>query len=269
MKLIYGGSYLEDEKTLESYNIDPTHFIVCYVKPVTNKKKKKVEEKVEEKKVEEKKVEEKKVEEKKVEEKKVEEKKVEEKHSQEFLDMVQNFIDMGFEKQSIERCLKASYGDPNRAYEYLLTGIPLNIEKKLENEENKQETESNPLENFLENQGGDKNDEQEIDLEAILQQIPNFNQIRQTIQQKPELLAPIMEKIAESSPELYQLIQQFPNEFLRIMNDKTPTNQDSSNEESFQNQNQNQQQQLVITKTEKEAIDRVNFSLILVSRTWV
>jgi len=39
--------------------------------------------------------------------------------------------------------------------------------------------------------------------------------IRQTIQQKPDLLAPIMEKIAETSPELYQLIQQYPEEFFK------------------------------------------------------
>jgi len=87
-------------------------------------------------------------------------------------------------------------------------------DNKLENE--------NPLEEFL-NQNKDKNEgEEEFDLETILNQIPQFEQIRQTIQQRPELLGPIVEKIAETSPELYQLIQQFPEEFMRIMNDKKP-----------------------------------------------
>jgi len=134
---------------------------------------------------------------------------------------------MNFERKAVERCLKASRGDPNLAYEFLLSGIPLNIEKQLEQQEklgNQTQTggnnESNPLEEFLQQNNQGQEDLPDINLEAILNQIPNFNQIRQTIQQKPELLTPIMEKIAETSPELYQLIQQYPDEFLRIINDK-------------------------------------------------
>jgi len=52
---IHNGIYLDDEKTIESYKIDPSHFIVCYVKQVKNAKKKKVEEKKDEKIIEEKK----------------------------------------------------------------------------------------------------------------------------------------------------------------------------------------------------------------------
>jgi len=92
-------------------------------------------------------------------------------------------------------------------------------------------------------------------LETILNQIPQFEQIRQTIQQRPELLGPIVEKIAETSPELYQLIQQFPEEFMRIMNDKKPLKNQNINENEM---NKNTPPGTVlISKEEKEAIDRL------------
>jgi len=67
---------------------------------------------------------------------------------------------MDYSKEMVERCLKAAYGDPNRAYDYLTMGIPLNIEKQLEQQEkNKQketnnknegkEGSNNPLEDFF------------------------------------------------------------------------------------------------------------------------
>jgi len=149
-------------------------------------------------------------------------------------------------KENIIRCLKAAFGDPNRAYDYLTMGIPLNIEKQLEQQEkmntgNKEDKKNdNPLEEFFFlNQNKDKEEgerEEDLNLESILNQIPQFEQIRQTIQQRPELLGPIVEKIAETSPELYQLIQQFPEEFMRIMNDKKPLS-NSNNTESNNNQN--------------------------------
>jgi hypothetical protein len=154
-------------------------------------------------------------------------------------------------------------------------GIPLNIEKQLEQQEkmknqskenNKEGEENkntnNPLEEFL-NQNKDKDEvEEELDLESILNQIPQFEQIRQTIQQRPELLGPIVEKIAETSPELYQLIQQFPDEFMRIMNDKKPLSNNNNNN-SNNNQNIDEMRRnappgtVFISKDEKEAIDRV------------
>jgi len=57
------------------------------------------------------------------------------KEEQEYNEVIKNFEEIGYKRDMIVRCLRAAFGDPNRAYDYLTSGIPSHVEKQLEQQE--------------------------------------------------------------------------------------------------------------------------------------
>ncbi|CAL7936279.1 unnamed protein product [Xylocopa violacea] len=122
--------------------------------------------------------------------------------------MVNNIVDMGYEREQVEQALRASFNNPDRAVEYLLTGIPAQLfedlpEDQLEAQEQLQDHGQHPL--------------------AFLRMQPQFQQMRQVIQQNPQLLNAVLQQIGQTNPALLQLISQNQEAFVRMLNEPVET----------------------------------------------
>lgn len=129
--------------------------------------------------------------------------------------MVQNIQDMGYERSQVEAALRASFNNPDRAVEYLLTGIPPQLEVgggggggsvpvpaggggAVTAAATGQAAE-NPL--------------------AFLRDHEMFQQIRAVIQQNPNMLSTMLQQIGQSNPQLLQIISQNQEAFIRMINE--------------------------------------------------
>ncbi|UJR13903.1 hypothetical protein I4U23_000909 [Adineta vaga] len=126
---------------------------------------------------------------------------------------LRELTDMGFDRAQAELALRASFYHVERAAEYLITGnIPiLNEGSTASQEGGSGQTPTGSESSTGGRRGGDD------DL-SELSQNPQFQALRQLIQQNPEQLQTLMQTLQATQPELYQLIEQRPQEFLELLN---------------------------------------------------
>jgi len=144
---------------------------------------------------------------------------------------------MGFERTDVLRALRASFNNPDRAVEYLMSGIP-NIPETQPVAPQTRPTQ--PVQQPVQQPtgptttpfpvmgqggagrtgtgggagvggaGGGAGVGSTLD---FLRQNPQFNVLRQAVQQQPSLLGPLLQQLAASNPQLYQLINANQEEF--------------------------------------------------------
>ncbi|KAJ3265604.1 hypothetical protein HDU77_004612 [Chytriomyces hyalinus] len=162
---------------------------------------------------------------------------------------VQNLIEMGFPAEQVARAMKAAYNNPDRAAEYLMTGIPDNIESlappatpaprsaqaaaTTPNSAAAQPAPAASADGYVNlfeagaaasrpgtaAGAGAAGAPAAADLEQIaaLRNSPEFQQFRQLIAAQPQLLQPMLQQLGQSQPELLRIIQQNPDAFLQIL----------------------------------------------------
>ncbi|TRY83056.1 hypothetical protein DNTS_004467 [Danionella cerebrum] len=121
--------------------------------------------------------------------------------------MLTNIMSMGYERDKVVAALKASYNNPHRAVEYLLNGIPSVPvqETRPAPAQLPTDTESHPL------------TEGENPLEFLRSQ-PQFQSMRQVIQQNPSLLPALLQQLSQENPQLLQQISQHQELFIQMLN---------------------------------------------------
>ncbi|KJZ78913.1 hypothetical protein HIM_01686 [Hirsutella minnesotensis 3608] len=157
---------------------------------------------------------------------------------------------MGFERSQIEVAMRAAFNNPDRAVEYLLHGIPENIQQEQQQRQAPTAATSGGVPQPTgQAQGGDDDGGINLfDLAAqqgggsatrgggsaasaaaaaaqagdlgdldFLRHNPQFQQLRQVVQQQPQMLEPILQQLGAGNPQLAHLIASHPDEFLLLL----------------------------------------------------
>ncbi|UYV62153.1 RAD23B [Cordylochernes scorpioides] len=139
---------------------------------------------------------------------------------EDFQRMVQQIMEMGYPKEQVEQALRASFNNPDRAVEYLLTGIPTSAPRQ---EPPDSPAGGPPAESDA--SGGGSSPASDAEPLAFLRTQPQFQQMRHLIQQNPQILNALLQQIGQSNPQLLQLISQNQEAFVRMLNEPAPSDQ--------------------------------------------
>jgi len=292
-KLIFAGQILADDKPLSSYGIKENDFLVLMVKKPREADSPKEPERKEtlappptptpqpEKPREpesEKKAEEKKTETEKTEEKKEGSKPIDQTAASTLLtgsayeQMVSQICDMGFPRDEVIAALRASFNNPDRAVEYLTSGLPPGITSGGPPSQGSTETSpgttgnpGSPSTGGVVPDGGGSEEEPETTVGGggqgsgvfdFLRQHPQFNTLRQMVRANPGLLQPVIQQLAAANPQIIELISQHQDEFVQLLNEPVP--QGSGGGVPGMAQPPPGVRYIQVTQEEKNAIDRLS-----------
>ncbi|KAM9641267.1 UV excision repair protein RAD23 homolog B [Trichechus inunguis] len=143
---------------------------------------------------------------------------------QSYENMVTEIMSMGYEREQVIAALRASFNNPDRAVEYLLMGIPGDRESQAVVDPPQAASTGAPQSSAVaaaaatttattttSSSGGHP-------LEFLRNQ-PQFQQMRQIIQQNPSLLPALLQQIGRENPQLLQQISQHQEHFIQMLNE--------------------------------------------------
>ncbi|KAM9502250.1 UV excision repair protein RAD23 homolog B-like isoform 1-T1 [Salvelinus alpinus] len=205
---------------------------------------------------------------------------------QAYENLVSEIMSMGYEREQVIAALRASYNNPDRAVEYLLMGIPAEADllppeaflpTVLANlnptapapapapapasdraqpppaattvSSTQQPPSSGGLTGGL--TGGGTGGENPLE---FLRNQPQFQQMREVIQQNPALLPALLQQLGRDNPQLLQQITQHQERFVQMLNEPQ---EGEMVEDGVEAQGAPQTNYVQVTPQEKEAIERL------------
>uniref|UniRef100_A0A3Q3K935 UV excision repair protein RAD23 n=1 Tax=Monopterus albus TaxID=43700 RepID=A0A3Q3K935_MONAL len=154
--------------------------------------------------------------------------------------LVSEIMSIGYEREQVVAALRASYNNPDRAVEYLLTGA--HSQQPFQHSQCQSPS-----------AGGDSVST-ENPLEFLRSQ-PQFQQMRQIIQQNPALLPALLQQLGRDNPQLLQQITQHQERFVQMLNE--PRRGGETGGEGAEAQGSPHTNYIQVTAQEKEAIERL------------
>lgn len=180
--------------------------------------------------------------------------------------MVNHLMEMGggsWDRDTVQRALRAAYNNPERAVEYLYSGIPVTAEIPVPAGQGTHNTDSTasalsglpntaPLNMFpqggsLASGGGDAGT---LDFLRSNQQ---FQALRDMVQANPQILQPMLQELSKQNPQLLRLIQENHAEFLQLLNEPA----EGGDGEQFELGEEEMPHSINVTPEEQEAIARL------------
>ncbi|KAK2045625.1 UV excision repair protein Rad23 [Colletotrichum somersetense] len=173
-------------------------------------------------------------------------------------EVIANMEAMGFERAQIDAAMRAAFYNPDRAVEYLLNGIPDNVQ---EEQQQRQAAAAQPAQPSAGAPAAGADDDGNVNLFDLAAQArggggggrgapaggntqaaaaaaaaaaaqgsfgnldflrnnAQFQQLRQVVQQQPQMLEPILQQLGAGNPQLAQLIANNPDQFLQLLGEE-------------------------------------------------
>ncbi|XP_028648582.1 UV excision repair protein RAD23 homolog B [Erpetoichthys calabaricus] len=186
---------------------------------------------------------------------------------QSYENMVTEIMSMGYEREQVVAALRASFNNPDRAVEYLLTGIPVERESHSVADPIAQSgsTPSGASTGSLSSSStGSSQPAAPVSSTGVnplefLRNQPQFQQMRQIIQQNPSLLPALLQQIGRENPQLLQQISSHQEQFIQMLNEPAQEagGQGAGVLEAGGGGGGGQMNYIQVTPQEKEAIERL------------
>lgn len=203
---------------------------------------------------------------------------------EEYSRIVANIMEMGYTRDQVERALRHSYNNPDRAVEYLLSGVDLSGVPSAPGETAERSSAAAgaapsalaagasaasapaaaaaaaatipPMRAAGIQMPAGGNDADPL---AFLREQPQFQQMRQLIHTNPDFLNAVLQQIGQTNPALLQLISDNQESFLNMLNEgfvegEDPDDGDASAEAGEAGQNAIT---LQVTAADRESIERL------------
>lgn len=140
--------------------------------------------------------------------------------------MVNEMMLMGYEREQVVAALRASFNNPDRAVEYLLTGIP-------GRDATGSDAAASPVSgapapaaptsgSSAPANTGSSPSAGGVNPLSFLRNQPQFQMMRQLIQQNASLLPALLQEIGRENPELLQEISSHQEQFIQMLNEPNP-----------------------------------------------
>uniref|UniRef100_A0A663MT21 UV excision repair protein RAD23 n=2 Tax=Athene cunicularia TaxID=194338 RepID=A0A663MT21_ATHCN len=179
--------------------------------------------------------------------------------------MVTEIMSMGYEREQVIAALRASFNNPDRAVEYLLMGIPGDNQGMTEPPQTASTGTSQPsaVAAAVATIPTTTSSLAAHPLEFLRNQ-PQFQQMRQIIQQNPSLLPALLQQIGRENPQLLQQISQHQEHFIHMLNEPVLESRqglsgsdDGASAGGVAEAGNGHMNYIQVTPQEKEAIERL------------